>query len=89
MAVRAESKAVLPKLRSESLLTVLPRSAQQVTDRLDGLIRKIYDIHRPNMHGESPADVVLVCNAYTPLVVLIFRSQNYARLPTDTFCAHS
>lgn len=36
------------------------RSAQQVTDRLDGLIKKIYDIQGPYMHGEKPADVVLV-----------------------------
>lgn len=36
------------------------RSAQQVSDRLDGLIQKIYDIQRPCMNDEAPADVVLV-----------------------------
>ncbi|GAB1311843.1 hypothetical protein MFIFM68171_02053 [Madurella fahalii] len=40
------------------------RSAQQVTDRLDGLIQKIYEIQRPNMHGEAPADVVLVAHGH-------------------------
>lgn len=35
-------------------------SSQQVTDRLDGLIKKIHDIQSPYMHGEKPADVVLV-----------------------------
>ncbi|KAJ8126731.1 hypothetical protein O1611_g6906 [Lasiodiplodia mahajangana] len=35
-------------------------SAQEVTDRLDRLITKINDIHRPCMHGEAPADVVLL-----------------------------
>lgn len=36
------------------------RSAQQVTDRLDGLIQKIREIQRPYMYGEKPADVVVV-----------------------------
>lgn len=36
------------------------RSAQQVTDRLDALIQKIYEIQGPYMHGEKPADVILV-----------------------------
>jgi len=36
------------------------RSAQQVTNRLDGLIKKIYEIQGPCMHGEKPADVMLV-----------------------------
>ena len=35
-------------------------SAQQVTDRLDELIQRIYAIQGPCMHGEKPADVVLV-----------------------------
>ncbi|KAE9362626.1 putative phosphoglycerate mutase [Stipitochalara longipes BDJ] len=34
--------------------------AQQVTDRLDRLIAKIKEVQRPNMHGEKPADIVLV-----------------------------
>lgn len=37
------------------------RSSEQVSQRLDGLIQKIYDIQRPNMHGEAKADIVLVC----------------------------
>ncbi|OTA91099.1 hypothetical protein M434DRAFT_389378 [Hypoxylon sp. CO27-5] len=34
-------------------------SAEQVTSRLDRLISDIHDIHRPNMNGEQPADVLL------------------------------
>jgi broad specificity phosphatase PhoE len=44
---------------------VSARSAQQVSDRLDSLIMKIYDIQRPNMHGEAKADVLLVCLGLT------------------------
>jgi hypothetical protein len=36
------------------------RSPQQVTERLDRLIKKIRDIQRPCMNGERPADVVVV-----------------------------
>lgn len=36
------------------------RSPQQVTDRLDGLIQKIYEIQDPCMLGEKSADVILV-----------------------------
>ncbi|ATY60097.1 Phosphoglycerate mutase [Cordyceps militaris] len=39
-------------------------TAQQVTARLDALIQKIYDIQRDNMHGEHPADVVLVAHGH-------------------------
>ena len=35
-------------------------SPQQVTERLDQLIGKIYEIQGSYMHGEKPADVVLV-----------------------------
>lgn len=38
------------------------RTAQQVSDRLDELIKKIYKIQGPYMHGEKPADVILVCS---------------------------
>ena len=36
------------------------KSPEQVTERLDRLILKIRSLHRPNMHGENPCDVVLV-----------------------------
>lgn len=39
----------------------LARSAQQVAERLDRLIAQIREIQAPYMHGEKPADVVLVC----------------------------
>lgn len=40
------------------------RSAQQVSNRLDSLIQKIYEVQRPFMHGEKPADVVLVAHGH-------------------------
>ncbi|KAJ5294202.1 hypothetical protein PENANT_c028G02522 [Penicillium antarcticum] len=39
-------------------------SAQQVTDRLDDLIREIRSIQKGNMHGENPADVLLVSHGH-------------------------
>ena len=36
------------------------RSAEQVSERLDMLISKIRDLQSPYMHGEKPANVVLV-----------------------------
>ena len=38
----------------------LPRSAQQVTERLDRLIEQIRNVQAPCFNGESHADVVLV-----------------------------
>lgn len=40
------------------------RSPEQVAARLDSLIKKIHEIQGPNMHGESPADVVLVAHGH-------------------------
>jgi broad specificity phosphatase PhoE len=41
------------------------RSAQQVTDRLDDLIKEIKSIQQNHMHGEpGPADVVLVAHGH-------------------------
>ncbi|EED16764.1 phosphoglycerate mutase, putative [Talaromyces stipitatus ATCC 10500] len=40
-------------------------SAQQVTDRLDDLIKEIQSFHVNHMHGESgPADIVLVAHGH-------------------------
>ncbi|OTA57657.1 phosphoglycerate mutase [Hypoxylon sp. EC38] len=39
-------------------------SAEQVKSRLDRLISDIHDVHRPNMNGEQPADVLLVANRH-------------------------
>lgn len=47
-------------LMSLSINYLGDRTAQQVMDRLDGLIRKIHDIQGPCMHGEKPVDVLLV-----------------------------
>jgi sedoheptulose-bisphosphatase len=37
---------------------------EQLTIRLDNLITKIQDIHRPTMHGDGPCDVVLVAHGH-------------------------
>ncbi|KAJ5527302.1 hypothetical protein N7513_011461 [Penicillium frequentans] len=39
-------------------------SAQDVTDRLDSLIREIRASHKDNMHGENPSDIVLVAHGH-------------------------
>jgi sedoheptulose-bisphosphatase len=56
-----QSQVVLLSLFTDCLGN---RTAQQVTDRLDGLIRKIHDIQRPYMHGEKPADILLVRRSF-------------------------
>lgn len=40
------------------------RSAQEVTDRIDDLIREIRVAHKDNMHGENPSDIVLVAHGH-------------------------
>lgn len=39
-------------------------TAQQVSDRLDELIKKIHTLQSPYMHGEEAADVVLVAHGH-------------------------
>ncbi|KAJ5653953.1 hypothetical protein N7490_000956 [Penicillium lividum] len=39
-------------------------SAQDVTDRIDSLIRDIRTTQKDSMHGESPSDVVLVAHGH-------------------------
>ncbi|KAF4551057.1 Histidine phosphatase-like protein 4 [Elsinoe fawcettii] len=39
-------------------------SAEEATDRLDGLVRKIQDIQRPYMHGGKPVDIVVVAHGH-------------------------
>ncbi|KAJ5551325.1 hypothetical protein N7535_000725 [Penicillium sp. DV-2018c] len=39
-------------------------SPQQVTDRLDSLIQEIRAIHKDKMHGEKPADILLVAHGH-------------------------
>ncbi|CAI7628621.1 unnamed protein product [Penicillium pancosmium] len=39
-------------------------SAQQVTDRIDDLIREIRAFQKDSMHGENPSDVVLVAHGH-------------------------
>ncbi|PYI05180.1 phosphoglycerate mutase [Aspergillus sclerotiicarbonarius CBS 121057] len=40
-------------------------SAQDVTARLDNLIEEIRALHKGNMHGEQPSDVVLFAHGHT------------------------
>ncbi|PYI14905.1 phosphoglycerate mutase-like protein [Aspergillus violaceofuscus CBS 115571] len=40
-------------------------SPEDVTARIDSLIAEIRDLHRGNMHGEQPADVVLIAHGHT------------------------
>lgn len=64
MAVKGESKhhSSLPSI--DFMLTYLLRSAQEVSDRIDDLIREIRSFHKDNMHGESSSDVVLVAHGH-------------------------
>ncbi|KAJ5156235.1 phosphoglycerate mutase family protein [Penicillium capsulatum] len=39
-------------------------SPQDVTARIDHLIAEIREIHRDNMHGETPCDIVLVAHGH-------------------------
>lgn len=39
-------------------------TAKEVSDRLDGIIAKIREIHAPYMHGEKAVDVVLVAHGH-------------------------
>lgn len=34
---------------------------EQITERLDRLVSQIKEIQKPNMRGEKPSDVLLVC----------------------------
>lgn len=40
------------------------RNPGQVTDRLDSLIEKIKDLQRDSMHGEKPADVIVIAHGH-------------------------
>lgn len=40
------------------------RSPEEVTDRIDNLIQEIRSIHRGNMHGENPCDIILVAHGH-------------------------
>ncbi|PYI33478.1 phosphoglycerate mutase family protein [Aspergillus indologenus CBS 114.80] len=40
-------------------------SPEDVTARIDSLIAEIRELHRGNMHGEQPADVVLIAHGHT------------------------
>lgn len=58
MDVKAEIKSC-PILGNDFFLT-LQRSRAQITERLDRLILQIKEIQQPYMHGEEPADILLV-----------------------------
>ena len=40
----------------------IPSTTEQVTERLDILIKEIRDIQGPNMHGENDCEVVLIAH---------------------------
>jgi broad specificity phosphatase PhoE len=52
------------KLLFWSILTMIPRSAQQVTDRLDSLISKVRGLQGPHMNDDKPSDVILVAHGH-------------------------
>ncbi|KAF2104544.1 phosphoglycerate mutase family protein [Rhizodiscina lignyota] len=54
-------------------------SAQEVSDRLDALIKKIHGIQRPCMYGEKPADVVLVAHGH----ILRAFTKRWLKYPMD------
>lgn len=67
MAVRVESKShasLCISFQVGTSLTRFSRSAQEVTDRIDDLIREIRAIQKDNMHGENPSDVLLVAHGH-------------------------
>lgn len=41
-------------------MNAIYRSPEQVVERLDSIIERIREIHKPNMHGENACDVLLV-----------------------------
>lgn len=77
-----------PRFLSSEVL-IACRSPQQVTDRLDALIQKIYALQKDRMHGENPADVLLVSE---PLRLRHIRISSYIysniRLHTAIFYEH-
>lgn len=40
------------------------RSPQEVTERLDSLIREIRVLQKDNMYGEQPSDIVLIAHGH-------------------------
>lgn len=42
------------------------RSTQEISDRLDGLIKKIHAIQQPHLHDAAKADVLLVSEPPSP-----------------------
>lgn len=61
------------------MLITMVRSAEQVADRLDALIEKIHEVQGPYMHGEKPADVVLVAHGH----ILRAFVKRWLRYPMD------
>ncbi|KAI9811637.1 MAG: hypothetical protein M1827_005386 [Pycnora praestabilis] len=55
-------------------------NAQEVTDRLDGLIAKIKKIQAPNMHGEKASDVILVAHGH----ILRAFAKRWLKYPMNT-----
>ena len=49
----------------------MTRSPEQVVERLDSIIERIREIHKPNMHGEHACDVLLVSSSRLNPTVII------------------
>ena len=59
MDVKVESESEY-RVALTTALPTRPRSAEQVTHRLDRLIHRIYELQEPHIQGGSAADVLLV-----------------------------
>lgn len=52
-----------PTKKGPPMIKATTRSPEQVAHRLDSIVERIQEIHRPNMHGENACDVLLVSNS--------------------------
>lgn len=76
MGVRVGSELIHPEVLFvrwkgwEEILTMcVSRSPEQVSQRMDELIKKIREIQRPCMNGQKPADVVVVSSRVVEVCV--------------------
>lgn len=54
----------MKKVAGLDLADIFYRSPQEVTDRIDDLIREIRAFQKDGMRGEKPSDVVLVAHGH-------------------------
>lgn len=74
---------------SLNVADILPRSAQQVTERLDRLIAKIRDTQKQYMNGDKPADVVVVRLEFLFLKELVLIQHCRAKKPRLILCVQA